>query len=729
VFARNLSLALGTSYNFYLTVPSAAEFGMFLYSSIPDSNGEPILLKRSTIPIRGAMEAISYTSSSTGVYYIVVKQVHGSGQFTLSTTSEINTPSASWIGPVNKVTISGNLTIEISAVDIDGSISNVLISFDDDGYFTDITTKLNGSSGNYEFSLNSSQFTEGWHGILGIVKDNDGKVTYLGGRTFYVRNAQPRILLVDDDDGDSFEQYYEESLDALGFQEVIGYDLWEVSSLGSPSSSALSSYQSVIWFTGLDFSTTLTSTDQANLQSYLNSGGNLFLSGQDIGYDIGGVSFYQNYLHAAYITDIASNNSGIIGTPGDPIFDSTTYALNGGDGAQNNLYPDVVSPTASSSTAMFYSGYFTENATITFAGTYNLVYVAFPFESISTRSERIDFLNRTLNFLTVPPDSPPIVTITTPSDYQIVSSTDLDLQWNGVDDNSISYYHIFMDGENVAHTPLTSHIITGIPEGEHIIRIVGFDSLNQRDIGRVRLFVDYTSPLLNIITPINGTFTQSNQIQVQWTGSDLGAGIDYFEIFLNGILSDTTSLMTSLVSLDLDGAHNLTIKARDKAGNLQVETKWIIRDQGFPSVTITNPGNDSITQASSVSVSWSSSDSLSGIAITALFVDEVLIFSEFPGIATKNMTLTRSISLGTYGYHNITAVATDLAGNTQHDTIWVLRETTSQPLTTTGTKTDSSTNTTTKGAVSPGLLIIPVMANILVLSVLVIKKRRTLGNE
>ena len=65
----------------------------------------------------------------------------------------------------------------------------------------------------------------------------------------------------------------------------------------------INNFSIVVWFTGDDWSNTLTTTDQNNLQTYLDSGGKLFVSGSDIGWDIGGSSFYRDYLHAQYIRD------------------------------------------------------------------------------------------------------------------------------------------------------------------------------------------------------------------------------------------------------------------------------------------------------------------------------------------------------------------------------------------------------------------------------------------
>jgi subtilisin family serine protease len=115
-----------------------------------------------------------------------------------------------------------------------------------------------------------------------------------------------KILLVDDDGGDTFETYYTEALQSLGFKP----DIYTVPlNSDGPPLNALSQYELVIWLTGGEYRNTLTSTDQVNLGSYLDNGGRLFVSGQDIGYDIAGSTFYQNYLHATYVTDDALGNS------------------------------------------------------------------------------------------------------------------------------------------------------------------------------------------------------------------------------------------------------------------------------------------------------------------------------------------------------------------------------------------------------------------------------------
>ncbi|MDD5609270.1 MAG: hypothetical protein PHY57_12210, partial [Ignavibacterium sp.] len=83
------------------------------------------------------------------------------------------------------------------------------------------------------------------------------------------------------------------------------------------------------------------------LENYLNDGGNLLITGQNIGSDIFGTSggsqfaqdFYHNYLHANYVADV-SNLFIIKGIPGDII-------SNGVQIIANAVYPrslDIISP-------------------------------------------------------------------------------------------------------------------------------------------------------------------------------------------------------------------------------------------------------------------------------------------------------------------------------------------------------------------------------------------------
>jgi len=86
-----------------------------------------------------------------------------------------------------------------------------------------------------------------------------------------------------------------------------------------------------VWTTGDDVGyignpSTLTPEDQANLRTYLDNGGRLFLSSQDLLYDNDPNDFIINYLHVAGHTDDAGINS-VAGVAEDVISDGMNISL------------------------------------------------------------------------------------------------------------------------------------------------------------------------------------------------------------------------------------------------------------------------------------------------------------------------------------------------------------------------------------------------------------------
>jgi len=145
--------------------------------------------------------------------------------------------------------------------------------------------------------------------------------------TFALVVGKMPILLVDDDGGGPYEGYFFTALDSVG----LAYDVWIYETFGAPTDSVLELYQAVVWTTGPDYGTmanpkTLTATDQERLMTYLDNGGNLILSSQDLLHDNDPNTFITDYLHVAGHNDDESIHS-VAGMTGDTISDGMAFTL------------------------------------------------------------------------------------------------------------------------------------------------------------------------------------------------------------------------------------------------------------------------------------------------------------------------------------------------------------------------------------------------------------------
>jgi uncharacterized repeat protein (TIGR01451 family) len=204
-------------------------------------------------------------------------------------------------------------------------------------------------------------------------------------------HPNPCTLLVDDDLNQNYQTYYQTALTAVGET----YDTWTVAASGSPSTSTLANYGRVIWLTGDDYNTTLTASDQANLASYLDGGGRLFLSGQLIGLDIQNTSFYTDYLHAEW----SSMGQSGYDLAGADYLAGLNINIQGGDGADNQHYRSDVSPLGGAQAVLNYDSPYLAGGVAYRDDINGMVYFSFGFEGIDNAADRTVVMEHTLDWL------------------------------------------------------------------------------------------------------------------------------------------------------------------------------------------------------------------------------------------------------------------------------------------------------------------------------------------
>ncbi len=169
------------------------------------------------------------------------------------------------------------------------------------------------------------------------------------------------------------------------------------------NSGDLSGYQAIIWFVGDDSRTaeTFSGSEQTIIENYLSSGGNVFLSGSEIGYDLsagntGDLDFMHYWLGLDYAGD-ASGNYSLSGTL-EPFAGFTATF-----GAQPYIddWPDYFNPTGSGYPLLAYGNQLyagIANTIIQNELTGRVLTVGFAWETMAPAAARLDFMTRLFQY-------------------------------------------------------------------------------------------------------------------------------------------------------------------------------------------------------------------------------------------------------------------------------------------------------------------------------------------
>ena len=254
-------------------------------------------------------------------------------------------------------------------------------------------------AGVYTISARSEGHRAGWAAAMPITV---GQTTI---QHFSLLTA-PTILLIDSGPryyGSQIE-YYRAALDDLNYL----YDTYSIKHLPDdlPTITDTLPYSIVIWSAPADAPGYIGASRA--ITPYLESGGRLLLSGQEVGYWDGGGSgmtfsdYYRDYLYARFIADNASSRQ-VSGRSGD-IFDGLNFSIEGGDGADNQDYPDVIeadNPDHAAS-VLTYQGDGSAGQRVGLCLPYRALYLAFGFEGINNAPDRQEVMSRAIDWLMSP---------------------------------------------------------------------------------------------------------------------------------------------------------------------------------------------------------------------------------------------------------------------------------------------------------------------------------------
>lgn len=171
----------------------------------------------------------------------------------------------------------------------------------------------------------------------------------------------------------------------------------------------LANYKAVIWIAGEESTAdhTFDATEQTKIEQYIAGGGNLFLSGAEIAWDLdeqnNGRSFYENSLKGNYVADDA-NSYTVTGAAGSIFAGLANLSFDNGAQFYDVNTPDVIGPQSGAQAAMNYVGGAGGGAAVQVPGAGGrgkIVMLGFPFETISTAASRAAVMGRVLDYFGV----------------------------------------------------------------------------------------------------------------------------------------------------------------------------------------------------------------------------------------------------------------------------------------------------------------------------------------
>jgi len=218
----------------------------------------------------------------------------------------------------------------------------------------------------------------------------------------------------------------------------------------------LTDYQMVDWILGEESThdESLDYTEQDSMEVFLSTGGCLFVTGAEIGWDLDykghaiDQAFYNNSLKADYVKD----DAGVYAVSGvsSTIFDGLSGIAfdDGTQGTYDVRYPDCLNAYGGSTINLSYDGT-SYKAGVQYEGGYKLVNLGFPFETVYPEASRDSLMSRVLDFFGIAPDIDQTPPAAAEDLSATLSGTDILLNWSPVSTDTsglpeeLSYYVLY----------------------------------------------------------------------------------------------------------------------------------------------------------------------------------------------------------------------------------------------------------------------------------------------
>jgi hypothetical protein len=151
----------------------------------------------------------------------------------------------------------------------------------------------------------------------------------------------------------------------------------------------LLNYQAVFYAGTTGYSGTPTASENL-LVAYLDAGGSLFISDNDLGYYRNGSTFYDTYLQSTYILDNGGDYLDGLDLMAGLTLDVTA-----------DPYPDGITVGAEGTSIFQFQGSANQGGVALDRNSYRAIYTAFDYQNIADPAQEVEVINRVLGFIAV----------------------------------------------------------------------------------------------------------------------------------------------------------------------------------------------------------------------------------------------------------------------------------------------------------------------------------------
>jgi len=218
--------------------------------------------------------------------------------------------------------------------------------------------------------------------------------------------ANTNTLLVDGDGNiPDVQSYYTTALTDAG----VSFNVWDLSDDSNIPLSYMQAFDNIVWFTGNVWPGPMLPYE-AKLITYLDGGGNLFLSGQDIlDQAAGTTTFAHDYLHVDWDGLETQNDkptATVTSVIGNPVTDGIgTVAID--HNVLQAAYEDWITPIDGALAAFTDDGVAAgqedpplppQTDALTYSNDYKVVFLAFPFEAYGSATDKSTLMTDVFTF-------------------------------------------------------------------------------------------------------------------------------------------------------------------------------------------------------------------------------------------------------------------------------------------------------------------------------------------